>query len=79
MYTYSLFILATLFTILFIKIKSVKEKSKPALRVILARIPNTIGMFLENAIFKKENRKTVNIVGSILCIVGIVLFQTTKG
>ena len=68
-------------------------------KVVLARIPNTLGMLLENAVIsislanysfiqpmilvtlfvigliRREKRSRLNLIGSIICIVGIVAFQ----
>ena len=68
-------------------------------KVVLARIPNTLGMLLENAVIsislanysfiqpmilvtlfvigliRREKRSRFNLIGSIICIVGIVAFQ----
>ena len=70
-----------------------------AVKVILARIPNTIGMLAENAVIsisladysfiqpmilvtlftigliRKEQYSKLNLIGSIICVVGVVFFQ----
>lgn len=88
--------------VLFIKvspIQIVKKNPSGVLVVTLARIPNAIGMLLENAVIqisltnysliqpmilvtlfaiglvRRENQNRLNLLGSILCAVGIVLFQ----
>ena len=86
-----------------VSVKKISDKNKKgALKVILARIPNTIGMLLENAIIaisltnysfiqpmvlvslfiigiiRKEKRSQLNLIGSIICILGIILFQIFK-
>ena len=76
-----------------------KKNSKGALKVILARIPNTAGMLLENAviaislanysfiqpmilvslfligILRRESHSKLNLIGSVICVVGVVMFQ----
>ncbi len=76
-----------------------KKNKKGALKVILARIPNVIGMLLENAVIyislanysfiqpmilvtlffigliRKESCSRLNMVGSIICVIGVVAFQ----
>lgn len=80
----------------------VKKNKSGLLKVILARIPNTIGMFLENAVIgislvsysfiqpmilvslffisliRRENSSKLNLIGSIICVIGVVLFQIFK-
>lgn len=75
------------------------KSRKGAAAVILARIPNTLGMLLENAVIsvsltdysfiqpmilvslfiigliRKERGSAESIIGSILCVSGVVLFQ----
>ncbi|MDE5991606.1 MAG: hypothetical protein K2G87_01000, partial [Oscillospiraceae bacterium] len=70
-----------------------------AVKVILARIPNTIGMLAENAVIsisladysfiqpmilvtlftigliRKEAYSRLNLIGSIICVIGVVSFQ----
>lgn len=70
-----------------------------AVRVILARAPNTIGMLAENAVIaisladysfiqpmilvtifavgliRKETYSRLNLIGSIICVIGVVSFQ----
>lgn len=70
-----------------------------AVKVILARIPNTIGMLAENAVIaisladysfiqpiilvtlftigliRKEQYSRLNLIGSIICVIGVVSFQ----
>ena len=70
-----------------------------AVKVILARIPNTIGMLAENAVIsisladysfiqpmilvtlftigliRKETYSRLNLIGSIICVIGVVSFQ----
>ncbi len=77
----------------------IKKNKKGALKVILARIPNTVGMLLENAVIaislanysfiqpmilvslffigliRKERHSKLNLIGSIICVAGVVLFQ----
>lgn len=76
-----------------------KKNHHGAIVTILARIPNTIGMLLENAVIaisladysfiqpmilaalfligvlRREKRTKLNILGSIMCILGAVAFQ----
>lgn len=97
-----LFALILISIIMLFKIKpsQILKKNKSATwKVILARIPNTIGMLLENAIIaislsdysfiqpmvlvtlfligilRKEHHTKFNILGSVICIVGVVMFQ----
>ncbi len=77
----------------------IRKNRKGASAVILARIPNTLGMLLENAVIsvsltdysfiqpmilvslfiiwliRKERGSAESIIGSILCVSGVVLFQ----
>lgn len=77
----------------------IRKNRKGAAAVILARIPNTLGMLLENAVIsvsltdysfiqpmilvslfiigliRKERGSAESIIGSILCVSGVVLFQ----
>lgn len=70
-----------------------------AVKVILARIPNTIGMLAENAVIsisladysfiqplilvtlfvigliRKESCSKLNLIGSIVCVIGVISFQ----
>lgn len=70
-----------------------------AVKVILARIPNTIGMLAENAVIsisladysfiqpmilvtlftigliRKEQYSRLNLIGSIICVIGVISFQ----
>lgn len=79
--------------------KLFSEKRNSALKVICARIPNTIGMVLENMIIaislsnysfiqpmvlttlfligviRREKRTWLNLAGSLVAIIGIVMFQ----
>ncbi len=79
--------------------QTIKRNPKVVWNVILARIPNTVGMLLENVIISisltnysfiqpmilvslfiigfvdREKRTKLNFVGSVLCMIGIVLFQ----
>ena len=95
----ALFIIAI---VMFLKVKPsqiFKKNKAGAFNVILARIPNTVGMLLENAVItislanysfiqpmilvalfligivRKEKHSKLNLVGSIICIAGVVLFQ----
>ncbi len=76
-----------------------KKNKKGAVNVILARIPNVVGMLLENAVIAislvnysfiqpmilvtlffiglalKENCSKLNLMGSIICIIGVIAFQ----
>ncbi len=76
-----------------------QKNSKGAVKVILARIPNTIGMLAENAVIsisfsdyafvqpmilvtlfaigliRKETYSRLNLIGSIICVIGVVAFQ----
>lgn len=77
----------------------IKNNRSGVVKVVLARIPNTLGMLLENAVIsislanysfiqpmilvtlfvigliRREKRSRLNLIGSIICIVGIVTFQ----
>lgn len=77
----------------------IKNNRSGVVKVALARIPNTLGMLLENAVIsislanysfiqpmilvtlfvigliRREKRSRLNLIGSIICIVGIVAFQ----
>lgn len=77
----------------------IKNNRSGVIKVVLARIPNTLGMLLENAVIsislanysfiqpmilvtlfiigliRREKRSRFNLIGSIICIVGIVAFQ----
>lgn len=79
----------------------IKNNRSGVAKVVLARIPNTLGMLLENAVIsislanysfiqpmilvtlfvigliRREKRSRLNLIGSIICIVGIVAFQLT--
>lgn len=77
----------------------IKKNKKGALKVVLARVPNTAGMLFENAviavslanysfiqpmilvslfligILRKENHSKLNLIGSVICVAGVVMFQ----
>lgn len=77
----------------------IKNNRSGVVKVVLARIPNTLEMLLENAVIsislanysfiqpmilvtlfvigliRREKRSRLNLIGSIICIVGIVAFQ----
>ncbi|HCS31764.1 MAG TPA: hypothetical protein DIW32_03920 [Eubacterium sp.] len=77
----------------------IKNNRSGVVKVVLARIPNTLGMLLENAVIsislanysfiqpmilvtlfvigliRREKRSRLNLIGSMICIVGIVAFQ----
>ena len=77
----------------------IKNNRSGVVKVVLARIPNTLGMLLENAVIsislanysfiqpmilvtlfvigliRREKRSRLILIGSIICIVGIVAFQ----
>ena len=77
----------------------IKKDRSSVVKVVLARIPNTLGMLLENAVIsislvdysfiqpmilvmlfvigliRREKRSRLNLVGSIICVMGIVAFQ----
>lgn len=77
----------------------IKNNRSGVVKVVLARIPNTLGMLLENTVIsislanysfiqpmilvtlfvigliRREKRSRLNLIGSIICIVGIVAFQ----
>ena len=76
-----------------------KKNKQGAFKVILARIPNTVGMLIENAviaislanysfiqpmilvslfmigIIRKESHSRLNLIGSIICVAGVIMFQ----
>lgn len=76
-----------------------REKGSGVLKVALVRIPNTVGMLLENAVIavslsdyafiqpmilavlffigllRREKSSLTNILGGIICVIGIVCFQ----
>ena len=80
-------------------VKLIKNKPKGAAFVALTKIPNALGLVLENAVIatsmtnysfiqpmimvvlffigliRKESTKALNIIGSVVCIAGIVVFQ----
>lgn len=83
-----------------VSVKGLFRKNKSGvLKVVLARIPNTVGMLLENAVIaislanysfiqpmilvtlfvigliRKEKRSVLNLIGSIICVVGVAMFQ----
>ena len=93
-------VLITLLMLFFIKPTEILKKNKEgALKVVLARIPNTIGMLLENAVIaislasysfiqpmilvvlffigliRKERCSRLNLIGGIICVIGVVAFQ----
>ena len=93
-------VLISIIMLFMIKPSDIVNKNRSgAIKVILARIPNTIGMLLENAIIsislanysfiqpmilvtlffigliRKERCSKLNLIGSIICVVGVVLFQ----
>lgn len=47
-----------------------RKNPRGVLTVSLARLPNAAGMLLE-----KERRSKLNLLGSLLCAIGIILFQ----
>lgn len=77
----------------------IKKNRSGVIKTVLARIPNTVGMLLENAVIstslanysfiqpmilvtlfvigliRSEKRSQLNLVGSIVCVVGVVAFQ----
>lgn len=97
--------LAIIAVIMLFRIKPaeiLKKNKVGALKVILARIPNTAGMLLENAVIaislvsysfiqpmilvtlfligliRKEQHTRLNLIGSIICVAGVVMFQLSK-
>ena len=93
-------VLIALLMLIFVKPAEILKKNKEgALKVVLARIPNTIGMLLENAviaislasysfiqpmilvvlffigIIRKERCSRLNLIGGIICVIGVVAFQ----
>ncbi len=80
-------------------VKIFKENPKGAFNVVLARIPNTVGMIVENAVIsislasysfiqpmilvslfvigliRREKYTRLNIIGNIICVVGVISFQ----
>jgi hypothetical protein len=80
-------------------IKIIRKNSKGALKVVLARIPNAIGMILENAVIsislvnysfiqpmilvslfiigltRRERCSRLNLIGSIICVIGVIAFR----
>ncbi len=80
-------------------LKIFNENPKGAFKVVLARIPNTVGMIIENAVIsislasysfiqpmilvslfvigliRREQHTNLNIVGNVICVVGVILFQ----
>lgn len=79
-----------------------KKNPKGALKVVLARIPNAVGMIIENIVIsislanyafiqpmilitlfvigliRKENYSKLNLIGSIICVIGVAAFQIVK-
>lgn len=93
-------VLIAVLMLIFIKPSEILKKNKEgALKVVLARIPNTIGMLLENAVIaislasysfiqpmilvvlffigliRKERCSRLNLIGGIICVIGVVAFQ----
>lgn len=93
-------VLIAVLMLFFIKPAEILKKNKEgALKVVLARIPNTIGMLLENAVIaislasysfiqpmilvvlffigliRKERCSRLNLIGGIICVIGVVAFQ----
>ena len=80
--------------------KMIKNEPRGTVIVMLARIPNTIGMLIENAIIsislgsysfiqpmilvslfiialiRREQYLKLNLIGGVICICGVILFQT---
>ena len=93
-------VIITVLMLIFIKPAEILKKNKEgAIKVVLARIPNTIGMLLENAVIaislasysfiqpmilvvlffigliRKERCSRLNLIGGIICVIGVVAFQ----
>ena len=93
-------VLVALITLPKAKPKEIFKKSpKGALYVILARIPNAVGMIMENIVIsvsladyafiqpmilialfvigliRKEGCSKLNIIGSVICVIGVAAFQ----
>ncbi len=93
-------LLITVIMLFRIKPSEILKKNKVgALKVILARIPNTVGMLLENAVIgvslanysfiqpmilvtlfligliRREQHTRLNLIGSVICVAGVVMFQ----
>ena len=93
-------VLVAVIMLFVIKPSDILQKNKRgALKAVLARIPNTIGMLLENAVIsislanysfiqpmilvtlffmgliRKESCSKLNLAGSMICVIGVVLFQ----
>ena len=96
-------VIVTLVTAFTVNLRAMFRKSpRAAGSVIIARIPNTVGIILENAVIaisltnysfiqpmvlvtlffisliQREKRTTVNLIGSILCMIGVIGFQAFR-
>ncbi len=96
-------ILVAIVMAFFCKPKEILAKNRRgAFWVVLARIPNTVGMLLENAIIaislanysfvqpmilvslffigilRKEKHTRQNLIGSVICVIGVILFQVMQ-
>ena len=76
-----------------------KKNPKAAMKVVIARIPNAVGMIMENMVIsislanyafiqpmilvtlfvigliRKESYSKLNLIGSIICVIGVAVFQ----
>lgn len=92
-------LLVAAFTFHKIRPDSYRERLRQTAAVVLARIPNTVGMLLENAVIavslaqysliqpvilvtlflisllRREQYSGLNILGSLLCMAGVTVFQ----
>ena len=96
------FLLLTVLLLPTVKLSELRANSSGIRKVVLARIPNTIGMLGENAVIsisltsysfiqpmilvslffvrlaRKERCSVPNLIGSILCILGLLAFQSIR-
>ena len=96
------FLLLTVLLLPTVKIAQLRANRSGIRKVVLARIPNTVGMLGENAVIsisltsysfiqpmilvslffvrlaRKERCSVPNLIGSILCILGLLAFQSIR-
>ena len=92
-------VVVVLFGCFYIIQKIIKKEPKGTIVVVLARIPNTIGMLIENAVIsislasysfiqpmilvslfvialiRREQYSKLNLIGGVICVCGVILFQ----
>ena len=94
------FVLLTIVLLPMVKASQLWDQRSGVCKVVLARVPNTVGMLAENAVIsvsltsysfiqpmvlvslffirlvRKERCSVPNLIGSILCIIGLLAFQS---